>query len=241
MFNPQKLSFARKLRGYSQNQLVELSGLSERFIAYLEKGERIPSKEAIIKLANVLKVYPNFFLGEELPDIDEKGVNFRAFSRTPRRLKKQLLCFASLGITFTNTVQKFLKLPPTTLPDLEGIDPETAAEVLREEWGLGVNPIGKLVPWFEKNGIIVFNLPFGDENLDGFSFWFENRAFIFINTTRTIERTRFDLAHELAHLVLHRSSGGHGIQVEREANSFASAFLMPKSGILGSINGPVSF
>jgi len=241
IFNPERLLFARRLRSYSRAQLANLTGFSQRFIAYLEEGERIPSNETLIKLANALKVRSNFFYGESLPELDEKGVNFRAPSRTLQSLKRRLLCIASLSINFVEVVQKFLRLPFPNLPDLEGIEPEVAAEALREVWGLGVKPIGKLIPWFEKNGILVFSLPFGDETFDGFSFWYGNRAYIFVNTTRSIERIRFDLVHELGHLVLHRSSGARGIEMEREANSFASAFLMPKSGILGSINGPVSF
>jgi Zn-dependent peptidase ImmA (M78 family) len=46
-------------------------------------------------------------------------------------------------------------------------------------------------------------------------------------------RGRFDAAHELGHLVLHCEHGvPHGRAAEPEANDFASAFLMPRAGIL---------
>jgi hypothetical protein len=46
-------------------------------------------------------------------------------------------------------------------------------------------------------------------------------------------RGRFDAAHELGHLVMH----GHerplpGPEAEREANQFASAFLMPRADVV---------
>ena len=48
-------------------------------------------------------------------------------------------------------------------------------------------------------------------------------------------RGRFDAAHELGHLVLHREIGEEELenvetldQIEREANRFASAFLLPR-------------
>lgn len=49
-------------------------------------------------------------------------------------------------------------------------------------------------------------------------------AFYFLNTSRTAERCRFDLAHELGHLVMHKHGIIEGIHVEQEANAFASAF-----------------
>ncbi len=55
---------------------------------------------------------------------------------------------------------------------------------------------------------------------------------LFLNTTKTAERSRFDAVHELGHLVLHRHGGLHGgREVEDQANQFASAFLMPKADV----------
>ncbi|MEV1333159.1 ImmA/IrrE family metallo-endopeptidase [Micromonospora costi] len=57
-----------------------------------------------------------------------------------------------------------------------------------------------------------------------------------MNTTKTAERTRFDAAHELGHLVLHTGGArsARGPQTEREADRFAGALLMPRASILAS-------
>jgi Zn-dependent peptidase ImmA (M78 family) len=60
--------------------------------------------------------------------------------------------------------------------------------------------------------------------------------YIFLNTFKTPERSRFDAAHELGHLVLHKHGGTHGGQeAERQANQFASAFLMPRDSVLAKM------
>src|SRR5262249_50334741 len=62
---------------------------------------------------------------------------------------------------------------------------------------------------------------------------------IFLNTAKSPERSRFDAAHELGHLVLHKHGGPHGASagqsVEDQANAFASAFLMPSSSVWATI------
>jgi Zn-dependent peptidase ImmA (M78 family) len=46
------------------------------------------------------------------------------------------------------------------------------------------------------------------------------------------ERSRFDAAHELGHLMLHQHGEPNGREAERESDLFASALLMPKSSVL---------
>ena len=49
-------------------------------------------------------------------------------------------------------------------------------------------------------------------------------------------RRRFDAAHELGHLILHRHGGPQqGRQAEFEANAFASAFLMSQADVVATI------
>lgn len=52
-----------------------------------------------------------------------------------------------------------------------------------------------------------------------------------VDTTRSSERIRFNLAHELGHLVLHQHGAPVGQVAEKEANAFASAFLITVSSI----------
>jgi Zn-dependent peptidase ImmA (M78 family) len=70
------------------------------------------------------------------------------------------------------------------------------------------------------------------KSVDAFSCWRNNEPYIFLNNFKTAERSRFDAAHELGHLVLHRHGGPDQRNAENEANTFASSFLMPRADVL---------
>ena len=57
---------------------------------------------------------------------------------------------------------------------------------------------------------------------------------MFLNTKKSAEHSRFDAGHELGHLVVHRHGAPQGQDAEREANAFASAFLMPRASVLAN-------
>jgi len=98
----------------------------------------------------------------------------------------------------------------------------------------------------ESKGVRIFSLSENNKNVDAFSCWRGDIPYVFLNTFKTAEHSRFDSAHELGHLVLHKHGGPHqGRAAEKEANDFASSFLMPSSAIIsriprtGSLNGLV--
>lgn len=73
------------------------------------------------------------------------------------------------------------------------------------------------------------------------------RASIGLDSNQSPERRRFTIAHELGHFFLHRTlketfvdevfaRSGNSNQIEREANAFAAALLMPKKFIDNAIN-----
>lgn len=78
------------------------------------------------------------------------------------------------------------------------------------------------------------------DEIDAFSLWRDDRPYIFLNTSKSAERSRFDAAHELGHLVLHRQGSPEGRQAEEEANAFGSAFLLPERGLRGSLPGMIT-
>ncbi|WP_328431419.1 ImmA/IrrE family metallo-endopeptidase [Streptomyces sp. NBC_00453] len=92
-----------------------------------------------------------------------------------------------------------------------------------------------MVHLLEAHGVRVFSLPPDSLEVDAFAVWRGSIPFVFLNTMKTVERSRFDAAHELGHLVMHASGERPctGPEAERQANAFASAFLMPAAGVLG--------
>jgi Zn-dependent peptidase ImmA (M78 family) len=114
--------------------------------------------------------------------------------------------------------------------------PEIAAEVVRSHWGLGNTAIPNILHLLEAHGVRVYSLADNCRDVDAFSFWHVGTPFIVLNTTKSGERGRFDAAHELGHLVLHREDRPlQGPQAEQEADRFAAAFLMPRASVLAQV------
>jgi len=97
-------------------------------------------------------------------------------------------------------------LPAPDLPDLRDEEPEVAASVLRQHWGLGERPI-KIWFIFSNRSVRVYSLAENSVEVDAFALWHSKTPFVFLNTLKSAEHGRFDAAHELGHLVLHRHSG----------------------------------
>ncbi|MBB0233042.1 ImmA/IrrE family metallo-endopeptidase, partial [Streptomyces calidiresistens] len=113
------------------------------------------------------------------------------------------------------------------------LDPEQAADQTRALWGLGQEPAPNMIHLLEARGVRVFSLPPDCQDADAFSAIRRGTPYVFLSTRKTAERGRFDAAHELGHLVLHCEHASPRPQAaEPEANAFASAFLMPRAGLL---------
>lgn len=163
--------------------------------------------------------------------VEVDGVNFRAGRAATRSARDSTVAAGVTGIEVMQWVEEKFTLPSIVVPSFEGIDSKVAAQLLREDWGLGVKPLPNLVQLCESRGVNVMVLPDAAMQVDAFSLWHEGNPFIFIARQKTPERARFDIAHELGHLVLHRFApvdDSSAVQ-EREADEFASAFLMPDS------------
>jgi Zn-dependent peptidase ImmA (M78 family) len=138
----------------------------------------------------------------------------------------------TLATTLSRWIEEQFELPGANVPSLRNFDPETAALVLRDEWGLGQRPIRNVVHLLEAHGVRVFSLPVDSESVDAFSVWHQGTPFVFLNPRKSGERGRTDAAHELGHLTLHEHGIARNRQAEAEADGFASAFLMPSADVI---------
>jgi Zn-dependent peptidase ImmA (M78 family) len=168
-------------------------------------------------------------------------VSFRALSSMTAMQTHRVLAAASLAVEFSRWIDERYGTPETSLPDfseMPGLGPTTLAEHLRSHWRLHEKPIKNMLGLLERKGIRVFALPAPDREVDAFSFYREGRPFILLNTGKSAERIRFDLAHELGHLLLHRHGRkNRSRDIELEANEFASSFLVPAGGLYEQIRG----
>jgi Zn-dependent peptidase ImmA (M78 family) len=114
--------------------------------------------------------------------------------------------------------------------------PETVARILRASWGIPpVGPIKNLVKVVEEAGGIVVECDFDTTKLDAVSQWPASLPpMFFINRRIPVDRWRWTLAHEIGHIVMHTIPSP---DAEREADQFASEFLMPARSIAGELAG----
>ena len=238
MFNPGRLSIARKRRKHTKKSLAMAVGITPLTLTRLEKGLNDPEKDTLEKLSAELRFPIVFFLGDEPEGINCDGVSFRSLSKLTAKDKDASLASGELGVMFADWVASRFNLPSVDVPDLSAdYTPEGAAVALREYWRLGQKPISDIVKLMESKGITVLSLKEDIKTVDAFSFWRQGKPFVYLNSFKTVERSRFDAAHELGHLVMHVSGRlSHGRLVEREADMFASSFLMPEADVLSSIS-----
>jgi Zn-dependent peptidase ImmA (M78 family)/DNA-binding XRE family transcriptional regulator len=244
MFNPQRLRIARERRAMTKKGFAERVGVAPNTIFRYEAGELVPSDEAIRLFAETLAFPVGFFFGGDLDQPRRDNASFRGLASKSAKIMDAALASGSLSYLFDDWISERYQLVELDLPELgPGIDAETAAMMLRHHWRLGDKPIENMVHLLEAKGIRVFSLAENTKEVDAFSVWRDDVPYVFLNRFKSAERSRFDAAHELAHLCMHKHGGAFAelknVPVEREANAFAGAFLMPKTDMRSVITSTI--
>ncbi|WP_298801899.1 XRE family transcriptional regulator [uncultured Pseudokineococcus sp.] len=221
--DPSRVTIARQRRGLTMTSLARTLGVTPRTVSTYER-EGAPAK-AGEALAEALDVPSEFLRRPALDLVDDERVAFRARRRTSAGQRAAATAAGRIGIELYAWLLERFTVPDVDLPELDHDDPVRAASALRGRWGRPTGPVPNLVHLAEAHGVRVLTLPAGAAEVDAFSVWHDGAPYVFLTTSKTPERARFDLAHELGHLVLHSRSGGGDL--EREADQFAAALLMP--------------
>ena len=233
MFSYKRLCLARQRRRLTAKALAEAAGVSYVTISRLENGENVPDDETVAKLAKALNYPIKFFSQDDPESIDVNAVSFRSLSKMSAKERDAAIAAGIIGLEIAAWIEERFNLPKPDLLDLSyETDPEAAAKSLRQYWGIGEKPIGNMTHLLEAKGVRVFSLSENTASVDAYSFWRDDKPYIFLNNFKTPEHSVMDAAHELGHLVLHKHAGTQPCtelsrSAEREANQFASAFLMP--------------
>lgn len=185
--------------------------------------------------------------------IDECSQSITYFRSIKSTSKKERISFEQ-KVHFINEIvvelSKYIEFPSLDLPtelineykvniDFNGI--EEIALKLRDYWNLGKGPIKNLSNILLKKGIIISRVELKTEQVDTFSKWIDRKPYIVIGADKGCAvRSRFDLAHELGHIILHAHIEEDEFKaninkIEKEANHFASAFLMPEDEFVKDI------
>jgi len=235
-FSPAQLTLARELRGLLKHELAERVGKSPSAIGQFENGRSRPEPQTISALALALGVPPRFFAREaKAPPVVADRCQFRSQRSSGVREQRYVLARGELLKELVALLVEEIDFPEVQVPHAPGPvvskeDVEACADAARSAMGLKDGPIGNMVNELENIGAIVVPMDAGCRRVDAFSTWIGTRPFVFLNAHKgSTSRARFDAAHELGHLVMHPDVVPGSWELERQADQFASAFLLPRS------------
>ncbi len=231
----QKLKVARAAEGLSLRDLsARIDGrVTAQAIGKYERNEDMPSSGVLIALARALGVSEDYLLSAS--ELVLEGAEFRkkagSSAREEAALEARAIHFMERYLAIEDLLNlrsvEWEKPWSAPYPVKELRDAEDAARSVREEWGLGNDPIPNLAELLEERGIKILSLDLDD--IDGLAAKVRRKdreaaRVIVIKKSTWSERKRFNLAHELGHMVI---DPAQGLDEEKAAHRFAGAFLIP--------------
>lgn len=244
---PRRIRQARITRGYTIAELADLIGISKQAVSQFELGKNEPGKANLLNISRVLN-YPVSFFYKEYPGVENSDslVFFRSRRTTTVKNKNAAREKIEIFREIHDYLAEYVEFPELNLPRIEYPDAnmeldenliEEYAQKLRIHWGLGNGPIPNLMNIAQKNGIMISQMILRIQKIDAFSVWYDGIPYIFLSADKQSNaRIRFDIAHELGHLIMHSDIYSEDEfeknvikdKLEREADRFAAAFLLPE-------------
>lgn len=240
-FNPKRIELARQYRGWTKKELAERCGMSPTYVGRLIAGSNSHLTESnVARIAYATSLPVSFFL---LPvdDADRGRLTFRRRKKITKNLDNRIRAEFEMLAGTLSRVRAMAGVPDETAAWLDGIaptsDPQSRgvrriAANARAALGLpATGPVRNMIRSVERKGVVVAPLAVdvGDAVSDGVTY--PGMTLIgYFPENKPGDRLRFTIAHELGHLVLHRHRRPAGVNLmEREANEFASEFLLPEA------------
>ncbi|MEY2878096.1 MAG: hypothetical protein RLZZ15_476 [Verrucomicrobiota bacterium] len=237
-----RLRQARLLRGFTLRDLSEKMqpAVSHVSLAKYEKDDVKPSGQILASLCAALGVPPEFLYRPLRVSVDNvsfrkrKAFGEQATAMVLERVRSQLENYLEAEeivddrVKFENPLKDFTK-------EAEPKEARLLARQLREEWGLGEQPIPSLVELLEKKGVRVIEVDEPSRNFDGCQIEGFDAIAIGKRDDQPVTRKRLTISHEFGHVALNAWGKKLGL-VEKDLekkliNPFASEFLMPSSAL----------
>ena len=238
----------RRLRnaiGLTQQQLADAAGLSRVGYRNIETGKSVPKVETLQSLAGALEVPVQQLVARAYPI---RQVRFRSL----KRLKSREQILAEVGQKLNDVKELEEALGDKRPFKISGLSESLtargekraieAAAAVRKAFGLRKDePVRDICGLLESNGVKVFSVRLASNDFFSLSVGPDDGGpAIVVNTWDriSVERWIFSAAHELGHLILHldaydASEAEEDEGQEKQANIFASYFLMPEQVFRG--------
>lgn len=257
----QRLSEARKARAIKQEDAAEHLSVSRPTFIALEKGERPPKPDEIVKLAALYGLPVSHFV-RTIPPLTDFQPHFRAALEKVKpadaeQLKAAIHEFKEFAVNYLDLEQRMKAPLRMNYPDPVTLNPHVNVSELAEDiahrerlrLGLGDQPIPNIRGLLEAEvGVRIFFWKLPSMFAGMYIFVDGLGGCMLINSVHPPEKQRASIAHEYAHLIVDRYSAGIDYlnvsgrkpASERFAESFAMSFLMPASSVRFRFNEIVS-
>lgn len=252
-FVPDRLTQALSVRGFSATELAARIGVTNTTISRWRTGNQVPGVTMVETMASELRVAPEW-LTRPVRNATSRP-NYRGSIAQLKQERSLLGARMEWLEEVSAQLEEFVDYPAVNLPSFElkrlaeitDSVIEEAADACRKLWNLGEGPIGDTLLLLENAGAVVALEETGIARIEGLSAWSASgRPFILLCADKgNAFRSRFDAAHELGHLILHRyidapgDAASHKL-MELQAHRFAGAFLLPARGFVAEVSTPVS-
>lgn len=251
-----RLKNARMYRGLTLTELAKRTEISKQSLSLYENDNNTPDHMKVRDLALELSFPYDYFFQDDNYMAKTETTYFRSLASATKKDRTAQSIKLEYVAKMYEILLEYISFPVMNLPSVnfEGYDDvfecespeaiqeiENIAETVRKYWEVGTGSIKDFQYLLEKNGIIVTGFDTKEDKIDAFS----QRTIVAGNDiyfiavalgNRPEGRIRFDMAHELGHILLHPwSEDLEAITKEefkareRQANMFASAFLLPRS------------
>lgn len=253
-FERERLSQVLSARRLSQAQLASLVGVSPATVSKWRSGIQAPERDALERLASVVNVTPEWFTRPLSAKVSLPLFRSNASAHVAARamLEARMEWAQDVALALSEFVDyPALNLPTRAFTEPDEITPdeiELAASECRDLWRIGRTAVPDLALAIEGAGVILIREETGISQIEGLSAWSEalGRPLVLLSADKDNGyRSRFDLAHELGHLILHRhiprpTERDRHKQLEQQAHRFAGAFLLPAETFANEVRTPVT-
>lgn len=230
-----RLKLARKMAGMSLQDLSNalVNKVTKQALSKYEQGDMNPTSEVLMAIAKALRLKPDYFLKRKSLELGH--IQFRKRAALSKKEEEALVERVRDYVERYMELEEILNVqtpfvnPLKGFPIKEKADVERAAIKLRKDWSLGDNPIPNLSEMLELKGIKVLQIDDVDA-VDGLAvFTSTGIPIVVVNKKdKSIERLRFTIIHELAHLLLDLSVlKGKEKEEEEWCHFFSTCFLIP--------------
>jgi Zn-dependent peptidase ImmA (M78 family)/transcriptional regulator with XRE-family HTH domain len=242
--NGDRIRQAREISGLTQRQLADAIGVDQSTVGRWERDLVSTPEEQLQSIAFATGFPIAFFRRGAGPEFPFGSLMNRARKSLTSSDRDRLRQVGRLTFELASVLGDRFAAISVHVPEADAGDPRKAAQVTRNAFGLSPDtPFTSIVNRLERNGVFVFAIPDEIDEHDAYSLWADTnprKPVIIVSAGKPGDRLRWNVAHELGHLVMHRTLDGSLAEREEQADLYASELLLPEAPMREELQPPLT-